>query len=175
MLPKRFVGAIFGASKCIRSFSPQRLNTTGVEYKSLITEGLCLCLKNGVIKLFGIVTPLMMFYFLQMANLGKCADLAQEMLLQLLMPIILIWFKEPIKMATMYFVEPRYSMSFKQMEYAICSLCCHDASVLQTSSMLTTLSVLHVNNDPLRPVKCCTKKAYGHTRHLQLLHTDLEL
>jgi len=41
--------------------------------------------------------------------------------------------------------------------------------------MLTMLSVLHVNNDPLRPVKCCTDKAYGRTRHLRPLHTDLEL
>jgi hypothetical protein len=56
-----------------------------------------------------------------------------------------------------------------------CPLRRHDASVLQTSSMLTMLSVLHVNNDPLCPVKCCTDKAYGHTRHLRPLHTDLEL
>jgi hypothetical protein len=56
-----------------------------------------------------------------------------------------------------------------------CPLCRHDASVLQSSSMLTMLSVLHVNNDPLCPVKCCTDKAYGRTRHLRLLHTDLEL
>jgi hypothetical protein len=56
-----------------------------------------------------------------------------------------------------------------------CPLHCHDASVLQTSSMLTMLSVLHVNNDPLCPVKCCTDKAYGCTRHLQPLPTDLEL
>jgi len=56
-----------------------------------------------------------------------------------------------------------------------CPLRRHDASVLQSSSMLTMLSVLHVNNDPLRPVKCCTDKAYGRTRHLRPLHTDLEL
>jgi hypothetical protein len=56
-----------------------------------------------------------------------------------------------------------------------CPLRRHDASVLQSSSMLTTLSVLHVNNDPLRRIKCCTDKAYGRTRHLRPLHTDLEL
>jgi hypothetical protein len=47
--------------------------------------------------------------------------------------------------------------------------------VLQESSMLTMLSVLYVNNDPLRPVKCVTDKAYGHTNHLRPLHTSLEL
>jgi hypothetical protein len=49
---------------------------------------MCLCLKNGVINLLGIATPLVMFYFVQMANLGKCADLAQEMLLQLLLQLL---------------------------------------------------------------------------------------
>jgi predicted Na+-dependent transporter len=57
-------------------------------YKSLITEELCLCLNNNAINLFGIVTPPVMFYFLQMANLGKCANLAQEMLLQLLLQLL---------------------------------------------------------------------------------------
>ena len=47
-----------------------------------------------------------------------------------------------------------------------CPLRCHDASVLHTFSMLSMLSVLHVNNDPLHPVKCYIDKAYGHTRHL---------
>jgi predicted Na+-dependent transporter len=41
-----------------------------------------------MINLFGIATPLVMFYFLQMANLEKCADLAQEMLLQLLLQLL---------------------------------------------------------------------------------------
>jgi hypothetical protein len=63
-------------------------------YTLLITEGFYLCLKNGVINLFGIATPLVMSYSLQMGNLGKCVD----------------------------FVEPRYNMSFKQMEFAVCSL-----------------------------------------------------
>jgi hypothetical protein len=56
-----------------------------------------------------------------------------------------------------------------------CPLRRHDAMVLQESSMLTMLSVLHVNNDPLRPVKCVSDKAYGRTRHLRPLHTTLEL
>jgi hypothetical protein len=56
-----------------------------------------------------------------------------------------------------------------------CPLCHHDAMVLQESSMLTMLSVLYINNDPLRPVNCITDKAYGHTRHLLPLHTSLEL
>jgi hypothetical protein len=47
--------------------------------------------------------------------------------------------------------------------------------VLQQSSMLTMLSVLFVNNDPARPVKTVTDKAYGRTRHLRPLHTELEL
>jgi len=47
--------------------------------------------------------------------------------------------------------------------------------VLHESSMLTMLSVLYVDNDPLRPVKCVTDKAYGRTRHLRPLHTSLEL
>jgi len=47
-----------------------------------------------------------------------------------------------------------------------CPLRRHDAMVLQESSMLTMLSVLYVNNDPLRPVKYVTDKAYGRTRHL---------
>jgi len=56
-----------------------------------------------------------------------------------------------------------------------CPLRRHDAIVLQESSMLTMLSVLYINNDPLRPVKCITDKAYGRTRHLRPLHTSLEL
>jgi hypothetical protein len=56
-----------------------------------------------------------------------------------------------------------------------CPLQWHDAMVLQESSMLTMLSVLYVNNDPLRPVKCVTDKAYGRTNHLHPLHTSLEL
>jgi hypothetical protein len=42
----------------------------------------------------------------------------------------------------------------------------HDAMVLQESSMLTMLSVLYVNNNPNRPAKYVTDKAYGHTQHL---------
>jgi len=56
-----------------------------------------------------------------------------------------------------------------------CPLRRHDAMVLHESSMLTMLSVLYVDNDPLRPVKCVTDKAYGRTRHLRPLHTSLEL
>ena len=56
-----------------------------------------------------------------------------------------------------------------------CPLCRHDAMVLQESSMLTMLSVLFINNDPLRPVKCVSDKAYGRTQHLHPLHTSLEL
>jgi hypothetical protein len=56
-----------------------------------------------------------------------------------------------------------------------CPLRRHDAMVLQESSMLTMLSVLHVNNDPLRPVKCVSDKAYGRTQHLRPIHTTLEL
>jgi hypothetical protein len=40
---------------------------------------------------------------------------------------------------------------------------------------ITMISVLYVDNDPLRPVKCVTDKAYGRTRHLRPLHTFLEL
>jgi hypothetical protein len=47
--------------------------------------------------------------------------------------------------------------------------------VLHESSMLTILSVLYVHNDPLRPVKCVSDKAYGCNCHLCLLHTSLEL
>ncbi len=56
-----------------------------------------------------------------------------------------------------------------------CPLCCHDAMVLQEYSMFTMLSVLHVNNDPLHPVKYVSDKAYSRTRHLRPLHTTLEL
>ena len=56
-----------------------------------------------------------------------------------------------------------------------CPLRWHDAMVLQESSMLTMLSVLFINNDPLRPVKCVSDKAYGRTQHLRPLHTSLEL
>jgi hypothetical protein len=35
--------------------------------------------------------------------------------------------------------------------------------VLHETSMLTMLSVLYVDNDPLRPVECVTDKAYGQT------------
>ena len=56
-----------------------------------------------------------------------------------------------------------------------CPLHRHDAMVLQESAMLTMLSVLYVNNNPLRPVKCVTDKAYGRTQHLRPLHTSLEL
>jgi len=34
--------------------------------------------------------------------------------------------------------------------------------VLHDLSMLTMLSVLYVDTDPLRPVKCVTDKEYGH-------------
>jgi hypothetical protein len=47
--------------------------------------------------------------------------------------------------------------------------------VLHESSMLTMLFVLYVNNDPLRPVKSVSDKAYGHTRHLCPLNTSFEL
>jgi len=47
--------------------------------------------------------------------------------------------------------------------------------ILYESSMLTLLSVLHVDNGPFRPVKCVSNKAYGYTRHLHPLHTSLEL
>jgi hypothetical protein len=56
-----------------------------------------------------------------------------------------------------------------------CPLQWNDAMVLQESSMLTMLSVLYVNNDPLRPVKCVGDKGYGRTNHLHPLHTSLEL
>jgi hypothetical protein len=57
----------------------------------------------------------------------------------------------------------------------ICPLRRHDAAVLQSSSTITMLSVIYVDNDPARPVKTCTDKAYGRTRHFRPLHTDLEL
>jgi hypothetical protein len=57
----------------------------------------------------------------------------------------------------------------------ICPLHQHDASVLQSSSMITMLSVLFVNNDQGRPVKTVTDKAYRRTRHFRPLHTSLEL
>jgi hypothetical protein len=56
-----------------------------------------------------------------------------------------------------------------------CPLQWNDAMVLQESSMLTMLSVLYVNNDPLRPVKCVGDKGYGRTNYLHPLHTSLEL
>jgi hypothetical protein len=57
----------------------------------------------------------------------------------------------------------------------ICPLRHHDASVLRSSSMITMLSVLFVNNDQARPVKTVTDKAYGRTRHFRPLQTSLEL
>ncbi len=57
----------------------------------------------------------------------------------------------------------------------ICPLCQHDTSELRSSSMITMLSILFVNNDQGRPVKTVTDKAYGHTRHFQPLLTSLEL
>jgi hypothetical protein len=45
----------------------------------------------------------------------------------------------------------------------------HDAMVLQSSGMITMLSVLYINNDPQRPVKTCTDKAYGRLRHFRPL------
>jgi hypothetical protein len=56
-----------------------------------------------------------------------------------------------------------------------CPLHWHDASVLCSSSMITMLSVLYVNNDPACPVKTVTDKAYGQTRHFRPLHMALEL
>jgi hypothetical protein len=47
--------------------------------------------------------------------------------------------------------------------------------VLQESSMLNMLNMLYVSNDPTQPVKCITDKVYGHTQHLQPIHTSLEL
>jgi hypothetical protein len=62
--------------------------------KLFIAEGLFLCLKNGVINLFGIAIPLVISNYYTDANPGKCADLAkgmpQQLLLQLLASIILI-------------------------------------------------------------------------------------
>jgi hypothetical protein len=51
-----------------------------------------------------------------------------------------------------------------------CPLCWHDASVLHSSSMITMLSVLYINND-----QSVTDKAYGRTRHFRPLHMALEL
>jgi hypothetical protein len=56
-----------------------------------------------------------------------------------------------------------------------CPLSWHDASVLCSSSMITMLSVLYVNNDHACPVKTVTNKAYGQTRHFCPLHMALEL
>jgi len=56
-----------------------------------------------------------------------------------------------------------------------CPLRRHDAVLLHNSSMVTMLSVLYINNDPARPVKCVTDKAYGCTPHFRPIHTDLEL
>ena len=56
-----------------------------------------------------------------------------------------------------------------------CPLRRHDAVLLHNSSMVTMLSVLYINNDPARPVKCVTDKAYGRTPHFRPIHTDLEL
>jgi hypothetical protein len=57
----------------------------------------------------------------------------------------------------------------------ICPLHQQDASVLQSSSMITMFSVLYVNNDQACPVKIVSDKAYGGTRHIRPLHTSLEL
>jgi len=47
--------------------------------------------------------------------------------------------------------------------------------VLQSSSMIMQLSVLFANDDPTRPVKTVTDKAYGRTLHFHPFHTDAEL
>jgi hypothetical protein len=46
-----------------------------------------------------------------------------------------------------------------------CPLRRHDAMVLCESSMLTMLSVMYVNDDPLRPVKCVTDKSSSTTAY----------
>jgi hypothetical protein len=56
-----------------------------------------------------------------------------------------------------------------------CPLHWHDAAVLQSSSMITMLSVLYVDNDRACPAKTCTDKAYGHSQNFRPLHSDLEL
>ncbi len=55
-----------------------------------------------------------------------------------------------------------------------CPLRNHDSKVLQKSGMLLMLSALYVDNDPERPVKCVTYKAYGRIAHLCPIHTDAE-
>jgi hypothetical protein len=42
-----------------------------------------------------------------------------------------------------------------------CPLCRHDAMILQESSMLTMISLLQINNGPLRPAKYITDKGHG--------------
>lgn len=56
-----------------------------------------------------------------------------------------------------------------------CHLCQHDLSVLQSSSMITMLSVMFVNNYSAHPLKTVTDTAHHHTRHFFPLHTSLEL
>ncbi len=41
--------------------------------------------------------------------------------------------------------------------------------------MITQLSILFVNDDPNRPVKTVTDKAYGRSQHFRPFHTDAEL
>jgi len=56
-----------------------------------------------------------------------------------------------------------------------CPIRNHDAMVLRSSSMIRQLSVLFVNDDPTRPVKTVTDKAYGRSLHFHPFHTDAEL
>jgi hypothetical protein len=56
-----------------------------------------------------------------------------------------------------------------------CPLRNHDSVVLRKLGMLLMLSAMYVDDDPERPVKCVTDKAYGRTVHLHPIHTDAEL
>jgi hypothetical protein len=57
------------------------------------------------------------------------------------------------------------------MRYSFtCPLLHHDAIVLQESVLLTMLSVLYINNNPLRPIKCVSYKAWINTASSAFTH-----
>jgi hypothetical protein len=112
-----------------------------------------------------------MFYFSLMVNHRKQLTQAEGKLHKLL---LLLW--AVIMLILFCGAKVQHVLQDDGICYSFaCPLFCHDASVLHSSSMITMLSVIYVNNDVAHPVKTVTDKAYGCTRHFHPLHTSLEL
>ncbi len=100
-----------------------------------------------------------MYYALLMENPGRWQSQVQEM--QLLHFFLLLGGHDVNLVQRSYYyghygfagAKVQHVLQADDMCYSFtCPLCCHDAMVLCELSMLTMLSILFANNNPLRPV-----------------------